>query len=204
MRVQIVFMLVVVFLLSGCGPTKYKTAEDVYTKTIYSPGPDNTDWVKSPPVKIFGLGVVSLRTRVQRGIPADHQLYVVLGSTTPYFFCPNAYDASGNRLELEAIGLHRDVIYAPDVQFSIKKKDWAVILSREYLVSAAKLGINIRCEPYKSAEVITLEPHYVEGYLKKCRELTSKSCEEACKKMFEEGTLRQGMTVEECTKVSCL
>ena len=77
-------------------------------------------------------------------------------------------------------------------------------LSKKYLASAAKLGINIRCVANKSAEVITLEPHYVEGYLKKCRELTSKSCEEACKKMFEEGTLRQGMTVEECTKVSCL
>ena len=79
-----------------------------------------------------------------------------------------------------------------------------MILSKEYLASAAKLGINIRCVADKSAEVITLEPHYVEGYLKKCRELTSKSCEEGCKKMFEEGTLRQGMTVEECTKVSCL
>ena len=30
------------------------------------------------------------------------------------------------------------------------------------------------------------------------------ACEEDCKKMFEEGTLRQGMTVEECIKVLCL
>ena len=198
MRVQIVFMLVVVFLLSGCGPTKYKTAEDVYTKTIYSPGPDNTDWVKSPPVRIYGLGVVSLRTRVQWGIPADHQLYVVPYSNTPRFFL-NAYDVKGNRLELD-----HDLLFVHDGEDSFFLEHFAVILSKEYLASAAKLGINIRCVADKSAEVITLEPHYVEGYLKKCRELTSKSCEEGCKKMFEEGTLRQGMTVEECTKVSCL
>jgi hypothetical protein len=198
MRAQIVFMLVVVFLLSGCGPTKYKTAEDVYTKTIYSPGPDNTDWVKSPPVRIYGLGVVSLRTRVQWGIPVDHQLYVVPYSSTSRFFL-NAYDVKGNRLELD-----HDLLFVLDGEDSFVFEHFAVILSKEYLASAAKLGINIRCVADKSAEVITLEPHYVEGYLKKCRELTSKSCEEGCKKMFEEGTLRQGMTVEECTKVSCL
>jgi len=200
MRAQMAFMLVVVFLLGGCGPTKYKTAEDGYTKTIYSPGSYNTDWVKSPPVRIFGLGVVSLRTRVQWGIPTDHQLYVVLHSNTPRLFL-NAYDVSGNRLELETIGLDR-LLYDPGGQISTKE-DFAVILSKEYLASAAKFGINIRCVAYKSARVITLEPYYVDGYLKKCRELTSKSCEEGCKKMFEEGTLRQGMTVEECIKMVC-
>jgi hypothetical protein len=203
MRAQIVFMLVVVFLLSGCGYTKYKTAEDVYTKTIYSPGPDNTDWVKSPPVEIFGLGVVSLRTRVRWGIPTDHQLYLVLSSNTRAFPL-KAYDVSGNQLKLEPIDYQRDVIGVYNLQISIEKKDRAVILSRKYLLSATKSGLYVKCVGIPADKVITLEPHYVEGYLKKCRELTSKSCEEGCKKMFEEGTLRQGMTVEECTKVSCL
>ena len=82
--------------------------------------------------------------------------------------------------------------------------DFAVILSREYLVSATKSGLYVKCVAERGERVITLEPHYVEGYLKKCRELTSKSCEEACNKMFEEGSLRQGMTIEECTKFYCL
>jgi hypothetical protein len=204
------FLIALALFISGCVPTQYKSAGEVYTKTISSRDPADpskkTVWVKGPPVRVSGGYVVSLRTRGQWGTPTDHQLYIVLRSNTPRIIS-DAYDGNANKLPLEIIGV--EDLPPGSGGKSGMKLHFAVILSKEYLASAAKSGINIRCVELGGVElsgvkVIKLEPYYIEGYLKKYKELTSKSCEEDCKKRFGKGKLRQGMTIEECIKVLCL
>jgi len=181
MRAQIVFMLVVVFLLGGCGPSqkyRYETADEVYTKTASTKVPSQKkEWIESPRFRVYhtyqkpyktGSSDVYLRTLVVDGRIQFHYIEVHPPTRgTPILF-DKAYDINGNELKL--VTIHRDTVSLGTS--TVLFYSFAVELSEEYLVSATQSGLYVKCVGKRGERVITLEPHYVEGYLKKCRELT--------------------------------
>jgi hypothetical protein len=167
MKARIVFIMVVLFLLSGCGPTKYKTTtstHDSYKKP---------KWIKGPSVRVDhatqkpsaeGYSDVFLRTLVADGRLVFHQLFVNFNGLEWVFF-NEAYNVNGNKLEF--IEINKDFRSLGITEI------FAITFSEGYLEAATKTGINIRCIGKRGERAITLEPNYVECYLKKCRGLTS-------------------------------
>ena len=174
MKARILSMIVVLFLLSGCGPTKYKTPDEVYTKTTFTKDPyKKSKWIKGPSVRIdqatqkpsaTGYADVFLRTFVADGRLVFHQLFVTYYGSEWVFF-DEAYDINGNKLEF--IEIDRDFESLGIIEI------FAIIFREGHLEAARKTGINIKCRGRRGERVIILEPTFVEGYLKKCRELTS-------------------------------
>ena len=176
MRARTAFALVVVFLLSGCGPPqKYRTADEVYTKTISTHDAyKKATWVKSPTVRVYhpyqtpystGYSDLLLRTLVVEGRSEFHQLYVTFYGYDWIFF-NRAYDINGNQLKFTKIDR---VVASLGIQ-----EDFVITLAEDYLESATKSGLNIKFVGKRGERVVTLGPHYVEGYLKKYRKLTSR------------------------------
>ena len=170
MKARIVLMVVIVFLLTGCVSTRYITTDEVYTKTTSTYYPyKKTTWINGPPIRIpytaAGYSDVFLRTLVADGKPQFHQLYIRFNGFEWVFF-NRAYDINGNQLDFEEID--RMVESTGTVE-----EDFVITFERDYLESAAKTGINIKCIGKRGERVVTLEPTYVEGYLKKYSELIS-------------------------------
>ena len=174
MKVRIVFMMVVLLFLSGYGPSKYKTSDEVYRKTTYTYDSfKEPKWIKGPSVRVdhatqkpFAVGYsdVFLRTFVADGRPVFHQLFAIFNGLEWVFF-NGVYDISGNKLEF--IEIDRDFENQGIIEI------FAMTFREGSLEAATKSGINIKCRGSRGERVITLEPTFVEGYLKKCRELTS-------------------------------
>ena len=174
MKARIVFMMVVLFLLSGCGPTEYKTSDEVYQKTTSTyDSYKKPKWIKGPVIRInhatqkpsaVGYSEVFLRTLVADQRLVFHQLFVTFNGLEWVFF-NEVYDISGNKLEF--IELDRDFRSQGIIEI------FAITFSEGYLKAATKTGIDIKCIGKRGERVITLEPTYVQGYLEKCRKLTS-------------------------------
>jgi len=174
MKARIAFMIVVLLLLSGYGPIKYKTSDEVYTKTTYTYDPyKKPKWIKGPSFRVdhatqkpsaVGYSDVFLRTLVADGRLVFHQLFVTFNGPEWVLF-NGVYDISGN--ELEFIEINRDFRSRGIAEI------FAITFSDGYLEAATKTGINIKCSGKRGERVITLEPTYVEGYMEKCGELTS-------------------------------
>jgi hypothetical protein len=174
MRAKILSMLVFVFLAIGCSVTKNINMEDAYTHTTskYYAYKKST-WINGPTMRVdhatqepylSGYSDVFLRTLVVQEKTKFQQLYVTFNGLDWVFFS-DAYDINGNKLEF--IQIDRTFDSAGVVEA------FAITFSRGYLESVAKSGINIKCVGEKGEMVVTLEPAYIEGYLKKFRELTS-------------------------------
>jgi hypothetical protein len=167
-------MMVVLFLLSGCGPTNYKTPGKVDNKTTFTYDQNKkSKWIKGPSVRVdhatqkpsaMGYSDVFLRTFVTDGTLVFHQLFVTYYGPEWIFF-DEAYDMNGNKLEF--IEIERDFENLGIIEI------FAVIFREGHLEAATKTGINIKCRGRRGERVITLAPTLVEGYLKECRELTS-------------------------------
>ncbi len=174
MRAKKVFMLVFVFLVIGCSPTKHITADDAYTHTTskYYPYKKAT-WINGPTMRVYHAtqepysaeySDVFIRTLVVGEKTRFQQLYVTFYGLDWVFF-NDAYDVNGNKLEFVQMDRTFD---SPGVV-----EHFAITLPRGYLESVTKSGINIKCVGKRGERVVTLEPTYIEGYLKKSRELTS-------------------------------
>jgi len=167
-------MMVVLFLLNGCGPTKYKTPDEVDKNTTFTYDQNKkSKWIKGPSVRVdhatqkpsaMGYSDVFLRTFVANGRLVFHQLFVTYYGAEWVFF-DEAYDINGNKLEF--IEIDRDFESLGIIEI------FAIIFREGHLEAARKTGINIKCRGRRGEGVITLEPTFVEGYLKKCRELTA-------------------------------
>ena len=174
MKARILSMIVVLILLSGCGPTKYKTPDEVDKNTTFTYDPNKkSKWIKGPSVRVdhatqkpsaMGYSDVFLQTFVADGRLLFHQLFVTYYGLECVFF-EEAYDINGNKLEL--IEIDRDFENLGIIEI------FAVIFREGHLEAATKTGINIKCRGRRGERIITLEPTFVEGYLQKCRELTS-------------------------------
>ena len=174
MKARILSMMVVLFLLNGCGPTKYKTPDEVDKNTTFTYDQNKkSKWIKGPSVRVdhatqkpsaMGYSDVFLRTFVTNGRLVFHQLFVTYYGSEWVFF-DEAYDINGNKLEF--IEINRDFESLGIIEI------FAITFREGQLEAAIKTGINIKCRGRRGERVITLEPTFVEGYLKKCRELTS-------------------------------
>ncbi len=174
MRAKKVFMLVFVFLVIGCSPTKHITVDDAYTHTTSKYYADKkSTWINGSTMRVdhatqkpylTGYSDVFLRTLIVREKTRFQQLYVAFYGLDWVFF-NDAYDVNGNKLEFIQIDRTFD---GPGVV-----EAFAITFSRGYLESVAKSGINIKCVGKRGEMVVTLESTYIEGYLKKFRELTS-------------------------------
>jgi len=174
MKARIVLLMVVPFLLGGYGSTTYKTLEEVHTKTTSTYYPyKKSKWIKGPSSSIahatqkpstFGYSDVFLRTLIMDGRLLFHQLFVTFKGLEWVFF-DEAYDLKGNKLEF--IEINRDFRSRGIIEI------FAITFREEYLEASTKTGINIKCIGERGERIITLEPAYVEGYMKKCRELNS-------------------------------
>ena len=112
MKARILSMMVVLILLSGCGPTKYKTPDEVDKNTTFTYDPNKkSKWIKGPSVRVdhatqkpsaMGYSDVFLRTFVADGRLVFHQLFVNYFGLEWGFF-DEAYDINDNKLEFVVI-----------------------------------------------------------------------------------------------------
>lgn len=93
-----------------------------------------------------------------------HQLYVTF-SGKDWIFFDSAYDIDGNRLDF--VEIDREVSTSSGIT-----EDFALNLSEDYLESAAEKGMNVKFVGQRGERTLVLKPHYIEGYLKRLRELT--------------------------------
>ena len=171
MKAEMTILIALVLLLGGCSEAGLRTATGVYTHTNASIDSDEkTAWIKGPTDKKYfadhgasGYADVFLRTFVRDGSDT-HQLYVAFHDDDWVYF-DRAYDSKGN--ELKFIEIKREKVTGGITEHFTAR------LSYDYLKSATGKGLEVKFVGKKGERKVYMRPHYVRGYLKKYKELTS-------------------------------
>lgn len=170
MRRRKAFILLVVFLLSGCASYRYKTVNEVFHQTSSTSLPyQKATWTKGAIVEKYYIhqGKTEYYYFFLRSLVRDrlefHQLFIGYHGLDSISFW-RAIDTENN--ELDFIEINKTIAY-PGIRMS-----FAVTLTEDYLKSATRLGLEIKLEGKERERLIILEPGYVEGYMKKYKELT--------------------------------
>lgn len=163
-------LIILLVATTSCIATKStNTADDVFLNTsVAVDGYRKTTWIKGPLFRSsYNItNTIFLRCLVQEENVSFYQLYIS-DKKQDWRFYNSAYDLKGKKLNF--VQIDHEVTSG-----AMTKEDFAISLTKDYLTENTQTGLNIKIYGKRGDVVLSLPPHYIQGFLRKVEAYTTR------------------------------